>query len=252
MDIFVYNRIKKFKENIAKSVSGSEIGLTRGYPVGTVRVWNGKKYKKRINKEWEYVGNSDKKSKTDKESSDKELTSEESQAIIDYTEIEYGEINKYLRGKIQDRGYNEKQINKIKDKVEHIRSALDKLDGYDGGVVYRTVTQKGTFEGVKEKYQNVKEEGKILEYDGFLSTSASREVAADFGRTNDSSDIRVFFSIMAARENSAGTDISKHSSLRTEEEVLFKDKARFEVMDVVETTQGDPPMQFVEVQMKEV
>lgn len=239
MDKFVYNKIKAIQDNISKSVSGAGSGGNKGFPVGTIREWNGTKYKKKINGDWRELK---KENKETKETTD-EFTSSDQKAISNYTKGLYGEMNRYLRGvEGSDEG--------VKEDIDKLKTALSKLDSYstNNDFLYRGVVQDKSMEEVKQEYENALSENNILEYDAFLSTSQSDDEVYDF-LIGSGDKASVMFKINT-KENSKGKNIQSYSAYPQEQEILFEDKSQFEVKSVSEEMMGQDNILMVE--LKEV
>lgn len=229
MDKFVYNKIQKFQENIQKSVIDFEkAGGNKGFPVGTIRKWNGKRYKKKINNEWQYIGDSDnnknKEGTANKEKKDDDLDELEFDAINAYTTDMYREVNDYLRGKLKG------NVEDVKTHISYLRSALNNLPSYDNKTAHRVISEEGDYEDILEKYKNVSEDNAILEYDAFLSATDNEDIVSGF-ITYDEKKTPVIFEINT-KENSNGSSISEYSAYPDEKEVLFQDKTQFNIKKV--------------------
>lgn len=247
MDKFVYHKKQKLLENIYKSVKNPSYSGNKGFPVGTVREWNGVKYKKRINKEWHPISDSD-NSKEDKgsEENTSNLTRPEEISINNYTQSKYKQINQYLRGKISgDKG--------IKEDVENIRSALKKLDSYnnDFGTLFRGIVEEKEMQEIKKEYENLMEEGSILEYDSFLSTTGDLDRVFDFLSDEKEGKTPVIFKINSKDNNSKGKEIQEYSAYPTEDEILFEERTEFEVTGV-ENEQDIEENNYLIVKLKEI
>jgi len=106
---------------------------------------------------------------------------------------------------------DEESLNKIKEIIPHIRSALDKAPKFEG-TVYRGTT---VYEP-EEKFRERMKKGNTITFDGFMSTSDKESMTKGFSN-------QVMYKIRSKN----GADIRDFN--RGESEVLFKDGTQFKV-----------------------
>jgi hypothetical protein len=102
--------------------------------------------------------------------------------------------------------------------IRNLDKSLDKEKSYRG-VVYRGINSSKDLESIRK---NV---GGTIQYKEYLSTSKSKNRTEVFGKA-------IVFVIKSKR----GKDISDKSSIRTEQEVLFKRGSKFKIEKVVDNT----------------
>lgn len=230
MDQFVLQKQIELQKNIQKTVIDFEKGGgNKGFPPGTIRYWNGYRYKKKIDGSWVYSPEDKKTSNEDKEG--KKLTDEESLVISQYTNMKYREINQYMRGEIEgDMGI-------IAD-VNNLKNGLNKFSSY-GKYTYRVIEIKNdNLDNVYDKYKNAQNEDFEIEFDAFLSTSKDKEIANNLvknegpTKVSDTFNKGILFIIDTKNNESKGKNIENYSILPVEQEVLFEPNSKFKVNDV--------------------
>lgn len=259
MDKFVLQKQIELQKNIAKSVSPAAAVGNKGFPVGTVRYWNGYRYKKKIDGSWAYSPdnkNSNKEIEEKEQREGKELTASEADVLHAYTNRKYKDINAALRSQedINDIG--------IKRDIKSLKSALDKMPEMVDTKVYRGIVPKVwngaaadsmSIEKVYNHYKNLEKESgnledNILEFDAFLSTSKNKGVIEEFIGNQKDGRAKVMFEIHTKDEHTKARDISEASVIPAEEEVLFKSESEFEVQDVFYNEED----QIIEVELREI
>ena len=235
MDKFVKQRQLEIQENILKSVTGVQMSGNKGYPVGTVRWWNGKRYKKKINGDWVY---SPEKKDERGEGDELPLNDKHKEVIESYSNRKYQSINNALRhGETKDRG--------LKVDIYNLREALDRLPVHNDDV-YRGMTMGGySLDQIYNEYSNAMEENDTLEFDAFLSTTKNREIVEEF--TGKQWDKGVIFNIKTDQDSKA-RDVSEYTVIPSEEEVIFKPNSQFEIVNI----DKDEDQGVVEVDLKEI
>ena len=144
---------------------------------------------------------------------EKLLSFEEQTLIYKYTEDGYDGLNTRLRA---NTGVNDSEFGKYLDRT------LSKLHNYEG-IVHRAVNLTNA---ELQKYKDAKENSGILVEYSFISTSKSKFIAYQFGK---SCRFRIF-----SKHGKDIEDFAKYGSAhpQNEKEVLFRPNTRFRVLDI--------------------
>lgn len=151
------------------------------------------------------------------------FTKDDAIAVAVYT-FDFGpemaEINPYrIINKVLVENSKE-ELQKVRDLLFIILSALRKLPRVEGKTLYR---------GMKETVnKNSYKKGKIITWAGFSSTSPDMKVTKEFLSKNASGTLFVI-------ENGWGYDIQPYSMFPDEEEILLEPGQRFEIKGVIES-----------------
>jgi len=146
-----------------------------------------------------------------------ELTASDKQAIESYTETDYGAMNRLLRGTSARHDIPGQEPETMK-KIEALKTALDKLPGYEGTTDRFIVSARlrgGT------DYADLYQPGTVIEEKAFLSTAKTGALAAGAWNTEGYDRIAIV--------GRSGRDISNYSAFKDESEVLFRPGTRFRV-----------------------
>ena len=135
-----------------------------------------------------------------------ELTEDEKNALYNYSEYEYEDINNCLRGKNCKEG--------IKKTIEDIKNGLEKLPPYDG-ISYRAADFNRWWK--KEDFIKDLESDWVFNADTFLSTSTTNYYG------DQGSDVNFIIS------GFSGKSIKDYAYAPDENEVLFNVLTRFDV-----------------------
>ena len=157
---------------------------------------------------------------------DKEITSEERQALEYYTGSSYSTMNKLLRTPEYYDEHPDYLSDSSKQKhlewIENCHSALKKHKSTEAVVTYRGITH-----ALMKKLSGL-ESGDIITDDGFASTSTSRKTAESFASKKSGGYIMT----VLIPKGSQAASVKKLSWHGNENEVLINKKARFQVKGV--------------------
>ena len=136
------------------------------------------------------------------------MTMEEERAVYDYTEDAYHEINKYLRGDLEE------VPEYFKVTIDKLDSALNKIENYEGEV-HRTLR---LLPDSVQQYVNQFEVGEIKMFKEFLSTSYG-----DYYMNGN-----VVFEI----KSKTGKKVEQYAWNKNEQEVLFRRNSTFLIKNI--------------------
>lgn len=143
----------------------------------------------------------------------KKMLYNQKSAIVDYTNSDHGEINRYLRGII-----NPLSEDWASELAGHIDSALKNLTIGKNLILYRGVSQ--------DEFLSISENDT---WQTFLSTSISKEVASGFGL--DDYGESGFVVEIHAPANTKGTYLGHHSSVSHEKEMLLQRNQKYKIIN---------------------
>ena len=147
-----------------------------------------------------------------------DLSSDEIDAIEDFTGGGYTEIRKLQRG--ANVSYmTDNKVNQLSSKITNLDKALTRAPKHHG-TTYRGM--RGLNQEAYQKFSgNV---GEQVQFEAFSSTSKKKSIARNFSGRNPDTDI------MLEIKGRSGVDIKNISIYGGEEEVLFKKGAKFEII----------------------
>jgi len=166
------------------------------------------------------------------EPSGKKITVTDNKTIRDYTSLGFMEINKYLRGKIDDPSDEPK----FRKKASNLVTSLKKLQPYTGKVYRGSHLDDAT-----KLVMATMKPGDLIYMKAFTSTSKSASKAEQF--TSD-----VNFEI----ESLTGREVVAYSKYPTEEEVIMSPDTRYEITDIQITPDPYLGNALIRIKMKEL
>lgn len=155
----------------------------------------------------------------------KSVTTADLAAIKDWVKGGWSGLNKYVRGvlsaadqkTIEAQKFNGKPIGKFVDRVAALHTALDKLDAYQGSS-YRWFKSANA-----DVYRKLIRPGDYVSDKGFSASSMIK--GGEGGASGWGKEGNVHFEL----KGTSGRDISQHSPMPGEREVLFKPNTVFKV-----------------------
>ena len=145
------------------------------------------------------------------------LSPDELDSIGFFTGTGYHSIRDLQRGVRVDR-WSEDRIKNISDKVNNINDALEKAPKYKG-TTYRGM--RGLNPEAFDKFTG--EVGEKIQFEAISSTSTEESIARNFSGYDRDTDL------MLEIDGHSGVDIKNVSRFEGEEELLFREKATFEI-----------------------